>query len=54
MKACQVEEKFCYLKNKLAYPNKRSKLIFLDFFFQKKKKVNFFSFNYDVKYMVCQ
>ena len=27
MKDCQMEEKFCYLKNKLTYLNKNSKII---------------------------
>ena len=32
----QMEEKFCYFKNKLTYPNKNTK---------KKKKKNFFLIN---------
>ena len=30
---CQSEEKFCYLKDKLIYPNKSSKIIFVYFSF---------------------
>ena len=28
MKDCQLEEKFCYLRNKLLYSNKNSKIYF--------------------------
>ena len=38
MKDCQLEDKFCYLKNKLTYPNKNIKIIFLYFFFLKEKQ----------------
>ena len=39
---CQSEEKFCYLKNKLIYPNKSSKIIFLYFSFSKNEEISFF------------
>ena len=37
----QSEEKFFYLKNKLIYPDKNSKIIFLFFSFLKNGEINF-------------
>ena len=41
MKDCQPEEKFYCLKNKLTYPNKHSKLIFLHFPFLNNERSSF-------------
>ena len=35
------EEKFCDLKNKLIYPNKNSKIIFLYYSFLKNENIRF-------------
>ena len=37
---CQSEEKFCYLKDKLIYPNKSSKIIFVYFCFLKNEEIS--------------
>ena len=54
MKDCQPEEKFCCLKNKLTYPNKNTKIIFIYFSFFKNEEICSFSFKYDVQYILCQ
>ena len=48
MKDRQPEKKLCCLKNKLTYPNKNSKIIFLYFSFLKNEETSSFSFKYDV------
>ena len=40
MKDYQSEEKVCHLKDKLIYPNKNSKTIFLYFTFSKNEEIN--------------
>ena len=54
VKDCQPEEKFCCLKIKLTHPDKHKKLIFLRFSFLKNEECSFFSFKYDIKYLLCQ
>ena len=44
MKDCQSEEKSCYLKIKLTYPNKNSKMFSLYFSFIKNKEISFVLF----------
>ena len=41
MTECQLKDKFCYLKNKLSYPSKNRKIIFLYSSFLKKQEISF-------------
>ena len=41
MKDCWLEEQFCYLKNRLTYSNKNSKMIFLYVSFLKSEEISF-------------